>query len=145
LPHRVTLRKTGIFPSGGHREIPPPLAHGALPVRHCAPLCPPCGRSAWADAATHRRPATTVDSPHRLPLDTDEAARSLRAPRPRAVSSARPSERCAPHCHKAFAGTPDPIRPSLRRIGALVFHRNARVGSVDPPARAGRLKMILGS
>jgi hypothetical protein len=107
----------------------------------------PRGRSAWAEGATNRRPATTVDSPRRLSLDTGEAARSLSAPRPRAVSSARPSERSAPHCHEASTGTPGPIHPSPCRVGALLFHRNAVVGltlylAANAPTRIERHRVM---
>jgi hypothetical protein len=117
FPLRGSLRNSALR----LRAVPSPCGT----VLRCAL---PRGRSAWAEAATNRRPATTVDSPRHLSLDTGEIARSLRAPRPRAVSSARPSERSAPHCHEASAGTPAPIHPSPCRVGALLFHRNAGVG-----------------
>jgi hypothetical protein len=110
--HRFPLR--GSLRNSALRLRAAPSACG--PVLRCAL---PRGRSALSEAATNRRPATTVDSPRRLSLDTGKAAHSLRTPRPRAVSSARPSERSAPHCHEASAGTPGPIHPSPCRVGAV--------------------------
>jgi len=37
---RIAIVATG-FPSGVLAELRAPLARGAFPVRHCAPLCPP--------------------------------------------------------------------------------------------------------